>query len=86
MKERFLRVDKKHGERHSDQNSLHTILKEPHTICQKFKTTKWLDFWHERHAHYMPRFHGYGYPSLNLAEPRQSFMRTKRMTLVGAIS
>ena len=58
--------------------------KELYTICQKFKTTKWLDFWHERRAHYVPGFHGYGYPSLNLAEPRQSSMRTKRMTLVDA--
>ena len=41
-------------------------------------------FWHERHAHYVPRFRGYGYPGLNLAEPGQSTMRTKRMTLVDA--
>ena len=46
--------------------------------------TKWLDFWHERCAHYVPGFHGYGYPGLNLAEPCQSSMRTKRMTLVDA--
>ena len=58
--------------------------KELDTICQKFKTTKWLEFWHERCAHYVPGFHGYGYPSLNLAEPGQSSMRTKRMTLVVA--
>ena len=58
--------------------------KELHTICQKFKTTKWLDFWHERHAQYVPGFCGYGYPSLNLAEPGQSSMRMKRMTLVYA--
>ena len=58
--------------------------KELYTTCQKFKTTKWLDFWHERCAHYIPRFHGYGYPSLNLAEPGQSSMRTKRVTLVDA--
>ena len=58
--------------------------KELYTICQKIKTTKWLDFWHERHAHYVPGFHRYGYPSLNLDEPGQSSMRTKRMTLVDA--
>ena len=32
--------------------------------------------------HIIPGFHGYGYPSLNLAEPGQSSMRTKRITLV----
>ena len=58
------------------------FYRELYTICQQFKTTKWLDFWHERRAHYVPRFCGYGYPGLNLAEPGQSTMRTKRMTLV----
>ena len=58
--------------------------KEIDTICQKFKTTKWLDFWHERHAHYVSGFCGYGYPSLNLAEPGQSSMITKRMALADA--
>ena len=58
--------------------------KELYNICQKFKMTKWLDFWHERHVQYVPRFHGYGYPGSNLAEPGQSSMRTKRMTLVDA--
>ena len=58
--------------------------KELYNICQKFKTTKLLDFWHERQAHYVPSFCGYGYPGLNLAEAGQSLMCTKRMNLVDA--
>ena len=82
MKERFLELTKSMVKDAVTKNLYIQFYRELYTICQKFKTTKWLDFWHERCAHYVPSFCGYGYPSLNLAEPGQSTMRTKRMTLV----
>ena len=84
MKERFLELTKSMVKDAVTKNLYIQFYRELYTICQKFKTTKWLDFWHERRAHYVPRFLGYGYPGLNLAEPGQSTMRTKRMTLVDA--
>ena len=84
MKERFLELIKSMVKDTVTKTFYKQYYKELYNICQKFKTTKWLDFWHKRHAHDISRFHGYGYPSLNLAEPRQSSMRTKRMTLVDA--
>ena len=84
MKERFLELTKSMVKDTVTKTLYIQYYKELCTICQKFKTTKWLDFWHERCAHYVPGFGGYGYPSLNLAEPGQSSMRTKRMTLVDA--
>ena len=84
MKERFLELTKSMVKDAVTKTLYIQYYKELYTICQKFKTTKWLDFWHERCAHYVPAFCGYGYPGLNLAEPRQSSMRTKRMTLVDA--
>ena len=82
MKERFLELTKSMVKDAVTKNLYIQFYRELYTICQQFKTTKWLDFWHERHAHYVPGFCGYGYPGLNLAEPGQSTMRTKRMTLV----
>ena len=84
MKERFLELTKSMVKDAVTKTLYIQYYKELYNICQKFKTTKWLDFWHERSAHYVPGFHGYGYPGLNLAEPGQSSMRTKRMTLVDA--
>ena len=84
MKERFLELTKSMVKDTVTKTLYIQYYKELYTIWKKFKTTKWLDIWHEMHAHYVPGFHGYGYPSLNLAEPRQSSMRTKRMTLVDA--
>ena len=82
MKERFLELTKSMVKDAVTKNLYIQFYRELYTICQKFKTTKWLDFWHERRAHYVPGFRGYGYPHLNLAEPGQHTMRTKRMTLV----
>ena len=69
MKERFLELTKSMVKDAVTKNLYIQFYRELYTICQQFKTTKWLDFWHERHAHYVPRFHGYGYPGLNLDEP-----------------
>ena len=82
MKERFLELPKSMVKDTVTKTLYIQYYKELYTICQKFKATKWLEFWHERHAHYVPGFHRCGYPGLNLAEPGQSSMRTKRMTLV----
>ena len=84
MKERFLELTKSMVKDAVTKNLYIQFYRELYTICQQFKTTKWLDFWHERRAHYVPGFRGYGYPGLNLAEPGQSTMRMKRMTLVDA--
>ena len=46
---------------------------------------KWLEFWHNRQAHFVPAFHGFGYPGLNLAKADQSTMRQKQLTLVDAV-
>ena len=84
MRERFLQLTNSMVKDAVTKTLYIQYYKELYNICLKFKMTKWLDFWHERHAHYVPGFCGYGYLSLNLAEPRQSSMRTKRMTLVDA--
>ena len=84
MKERFLELKKSMVKDAVTKALYIQYYKELYTICQKFKTTKWLDFWHVRLVHYVPRFCGYGYPGLNLTEPGQSSMITKRMTLVDA--
>ena len=46
---------------------------------------KWLEFWHDRWAHFVLAFHGFGYPGLNLAKAGQSTMRQKQLTLVDAV-
>ena len=84
MRERFLQLTNSMVKDAVTKTLYIQYYKQLYNTCQKFKTTKWLDFWHERHAHYVPGFRGYGYPVLNLAEPGQSSMRTKRMTLVDA--
>ena len=84
MRERFLQLTNSMVKDAVTKTLYIQYYKELYNICLKFKMTKWLDFWHERHAHYVPGFCGYGYPSVNLAEPGQSSMRTKRMTLVDA--
>ena len=84
MKERLLELTKSMVKDEVTKTLYTEYYKEFYTICQKLKMTKWLDFWHERHAHYVPRFCGYGYPGLNLAEPRQSSIRTERITLINA--
>ena len=45
---------------------------------------KWLEFWHDRWVHFVPAFHGFGYPGFNLVEAGQSTMRQKQLTLVDA--
>ena len=84
MKERFLELTKSMVKDEVTKTLDIQYYKELYIICQKFKITKWLDFWHERHAHYVPGFYGCEYPGLNLAEPGQSSMITKRITLVDA--
>ena len=84
MRERFLQLTNSMVKDAVTKTLYKQYYKELYNICQKFKMTKWLDFWHERRAHYVPGFCGYGYLGLNLAEPGQSSMRTKRMTLVDA--
>ena len=39
---------------------------------------------HDRQAHLVLAFHGFGYPGLNLAKAGQSTMRQKQLTLVDA--
>ena len=53
-------------------------------ICKKYGCLCWLEFWHDRRAHFVPAFHGFGFPGLNLAEAGQSTMRKKMLTLVDA--
>ena len=60
MKERFLELIKSMVKDAVTKTLYIQYYKELYTICQKFKTTKWLDFWHERHAHYVPGFRAYG--------------------------
>ena len=43
---------------------------------------KWLEYWHNRQAHFVLTFHRFGYHALNLAEAGQSTMRQKQLTLV----
>ena len=51
MKERFLELTKSMVKEAVTKTLYIQYYKELYTICQKFKTTKWLDFWHERCAH-----------------------------------
>ena len=54
-------------------------------LCKKYGCMKWLEFWLDRRVHFVPLFHGFGYPGLNLAEAGQSSMRQKQLTLVDAM-
>ena len=54
-------------------------------LCKKYGCMKWLEFWHDSQAHFVPAFHGFGYPGLNLAEAGQSSMQQKQLTLVDAM-
>ena len=51
-------------------------------ICKKYGCLRWLEFWHDHRVHFVPAFHGFGFPGLNLAEAGQSTMRKKMLTLV----
>ena len=53
-------------------------------LCKKYGCMKWLEFWNNRQVHFVPAFHGFGYPGLNLAKADQSTMRQKQLTLVDA--
>ena len=53
-------------------------------LCKKYGCMKWLEFWHNRQAHFVPAFHGFGYPGLNLAKAGQSTKTQKQLTLVDA--
>ena len=53
-------------------------------ICTSSSIENFTPFARNSKPHYVPGFQGYGYPGLNLAEPGQGTMRTKRMTLVDA--
>ena len=55
----------------SEYMKIHNELEE---IAHKYNCVKWLKFWHECHAHFVPAFHGFMLPGLNLAEPGQGTM------------
>ena len=42
------------------------------------------EFWHDCRVHFVPAFHGFGFPGLNLVEAGQSTMPQKMLTLVDA--
>ena len=53
-------------------------------LCKKYGCMKWLEFWHNRRAHFVLTFCRFGCPGLNLAEAGQSTMKQKQLTLVDA--
>ena len=50
------------------------IYNELAEIANKYKCLRWLKFWHDRHAHFVPTFHGFMLPGLNIAEAGQGAM------------
>ena len=52
------------------------------TKLKELRTTnlhmKWLKFWHERCEHFVPAYHGFFLPSMNIAESGQSGMHAQQ--------
>ena len=53
-------------------------------ICKKYGCLQWLEFWHDHRAHFVPAFHGFDFPGLNLVEAGQSTVCKIMLTLVDA--
>ena len=43
-------------------------------MCTSIGQMKWLQFWHNRHEHFVPAFRGFFLPYMNIAESGQSSM------------
>ena len=50
------------------------IYNELAEIATRYKYSRWLKFWHDRHAHFVPAFHGFMLPGLNIGEAGQEAM------------
>ena len=60
------------------KNKYFDILPKLKEICTTNSRMKWLKFWHERHEHFVPAYHGFFLPSMNIAESGQSGMRAQQ--------
>ena len=47
-------------------------------MCTSIGQMKWLQFWHNRHEHFVPAFRGFFLPYMNIAESGQSSMRAQQ--------
>ena len=56
------------------KNEYFDILTKLKEVCTTNSHMKWLKFWHERHEHFVPAYHGFFLPSRNIAESGQSGM------------
>ena len=56
------------------KNEYFDILTKLKEVCTTNSCMKWLKFWHERHEHFVPAYHGFFLPSMNIAESGQSGM------------
>ena len=50
------------------------ILCELRKMCTSTGWMKWLQFWHNKHEHFVPAFRGFFLPYMNIAESGQSVM------------
>ena len=56
------------------KNEYFDILTKLKEMCTTNLCMKWLRFWHERHEHFIPAYHGFVLPSMNITESGQSGM------------
>ena len=50
------------------------IYNELAEIATKYKCSRWLKFWHDQRAHFVPAFRGFMLPGLNIAKAGQAAM------------
>ena len=60
------------------KNEYFDILTKLKEVCTTNSRMKWLKFWHERREHFVPAYHGFFLPSMNIAESGQSGMRAQQ--------
>ena len=58
--------------------NIFTYLQKLKEMCTTNSCMKWLKFLHERHEHFVPAYHGFFLPSLNIAESGLSGMRAQQ--------
>ena len=72
------------------KNEYFAILTKLKEMCTTNSRMKWLKFWHKRREHFVPAYHGFFLPSMNIAESGQIGMHAqqphgKMLSLVDAI-
>ena len=60
------------------KNEYFDILEKLKKMCTTNLHMKWLEVWHKRCEHFVPAYHGFFLPSMNIAESGQSAMHAQQ--------